>query len=413
MCGSLAGTGARTRAVAEDRYPVRWTGTQAIVTLPGHIGGAEGGQLRERLLELVDRGPAVLIADMTATVSCDHSGAEALLQAYQRATANGVQLRVAVTVQDVRRVLDVAGLDRLIAIYPSVRAAAATGAAAGVIPLLPRDARQPAHDPGSSDLTGRPERRRASPASAGISPAMLWNMINGLADGVVLADSTGVLVLANRRAEELFGYAPGELTGQPVEDLVPGRLRAAHESQRAGYAREPTTRLMGRRERLAGLRKDGTTFPVRISLSPVQTATGRFTMAVIRDITEDQPDGDLGELSRAAAAAADAHRSRELLDQVADGLFRVGLSLQSAADLPDVIAVQQIADALQLVDDIIAQIRDHVLTGSGGDGPAQHVPPDGGAGETGGRPKSDGYHLVLGDMNSEDEKSPADDSTGG
>jgi len=372
MCRTLVLTGARATAVAEDRYPVRWTGTQAIVTLPGRIGASDGGQLCEQLGALVDRGPAVLIADMTATVSCDHDAADALRQAYQYASGSGTQLRVAVMAQDVRRALEAAGLDRLVAIFPSVQAAAA-GMAAGVIPLLPRHARQPSHDPGTS---GQTAGRRSNPVAAGVGPAVLWHMINALADGVVLADDAGVLVLANRRAEELFGYPPGQLTGQRVEALVPGRLRAAHESQRGGYAREPATRLMGQRAQLAWLRKDGTTFPVRISLSPVQTTTGRFTMAVIRDITEDQPYGDLGELARAAAAAADAHRGRELLGQVVNGLFRVGLSLQSAADLPDEIAVQQIGDALQLVDEIIADIRNYVFAGPGGDSSAHQVPPN-------------------------------------
>jgi anti-anti-sigma factor len=361
--------------VAEDRYPVRWTGTQAVVTLAGRIGAGDGGQLREQLLGLVARGPAVLIADMTGTVSCDPSGADALRQVYQRASGNGTQLRVAVTAGEVRRVLEAAGLDRLVAIYPSVQTAAA-GPAGGVIPLRPRQAKRPGHDPGRSGRAARPAWRRDDFVAAGIGPAALWHMIDALADGVVLADDAGVMVLANRRAEELFGYLPGELAGQQVEGLVPRQLRAGHESQRAGYAREPTGRVMGQRARLAGLRKDGTTFPVRISLSPVHTATGRFTMAVIRDISEDRPYGDLGELARAAAAAADAHRGRELLDEVVSGLFRVGLSLQSAADLPAEIAMQQIADALQLVDEIIADIHDYVFAGPG-DGPADQVPPDG------------------------------------
>jgi len=339
------------------------------VTLPEHIGTADCEPLREQLLGLVDRDPVVLIADMTATVSCDRDGAEALRQAYQRASGNGTQLRVAVTARDVRRVLEAAGLDRLVAIYPSVQAAAA-GTAARVIPLLPRLARAPGHAPGSSARTARTAARGGLPLAAGIAPSVLWHMINALADGVVLADDAGVLVLANRRAEELFGYPPGELTGQPVESLVPGRLRAAHEGQRAGYAREPVSRRMGQRSRLAGLRKDGSTFPARISLSPVHTATGRLTMAVIRDISDDQPHGDLGELARAAAAAEDAHRGRELLDQVVNGLFRIGLTLQSAAGLPHEVAVEQIAEALQLVDEIIAEIHDYVFAGPGDDGQA-------------------------------------------
>jgi PAS domain S-box-containing protein len=206
---------------------------------------------------------------------------------------------------------------------------------------------------------------------------MLWRMVDALADGVLLVNAEGVLVLANRRAEELFGYERGELTGQQVESLVPAGLRSAHGSQRAGYVHEPSARPMGARARLAGLRKDGTTVPVRISLSPVQTATGRFTMAVVRDISEDQPPADLAELARAAAAAQDAHKGRDLLDRVINGLFRVGLSLQSAAELPHEIALPQIADALQHVDNIIGEIRDYIFAGPGHGGQPDGAPPNG------------------------------------
>ena len=174
----------------------------------------------------------------------------------------------------------------------------------------------------------------------------------------------------------MFGYRPGELIGQPVESLVPDDLRAAHITERAGYAREPVARPMGARIRLAGQRKDGSTFPARVSLSPVATATGRFILAVIRDITTDQPRADLAELARAAAAANDARRGRALLSRVVDGLLRVGLSLQAAIELPHEVAVQQIADALRTLDDTIREIHDHVFAAPDQDGPPDPLPPD-------------------------------------
>ena len=72
------------------------------MTLPEHIGAAASGSIREQLLELLDRGAAVLIADMTGTLSCDRSGAAALLHAGQRASDGRAQLRVAVTAPAVR-----------------------------------------------------------------------------------------------------------------------------------------------------------------------------------------------------------------------------------------------------------------------------------------------------------------------
>jgi anti-anti-sigma factor len=363
-------TDALVAAVPDGPCPVRWTGRQAVVTLPEHIGVSNSGQIREQLLELVNRGAAVLIADMTGTVSCDHGGADALLRVYQRASVSGAGLRVAVTAQIVRRVLDASGLDRLVSIYPSVEAAIAAGIP-GVIPLVPR----PGEGQGEDQVSLR-RRRAAAPRNrsqaAGVTPAVLWGLVDALDDGVVLTDDDGVLVLANRRAEDMFGYVPGELIGQPVESLVPADLRAAHISQRAGYVQQPTARPMAARARLPGQRKDGSTFPVRVSLSPVPTATSRFILAVIRDVTEDLPRADLADLARAAAAAEQARRGRGLLDRVVNGLLHVGLSLQAAVDLPHDVAVQQIADALRRLDDTIREIQDHVLA----DGDDDDEPPD-------------------------------------
>jgi anti-sigma B factor antagonist len=115
-------------------YPVRWMGRRAVVTLPEHIDVSNAGQIREELLWVINRGAAVLIVDMTATLSCDQSGADAVMRAYLRAFASGTQLRLVVTTQIVRRVLGVSWLDRLISVYPSVEAAAAGTPA---VPMAP------------------------------------------------------------------------------------------------------------------------------------------------------------------------------------------------------------------------------------------------------------------------------------
>jgi len=85
-------------------------------------------QVREQLLWVINRGPAVLIADLTGTISCDYSGADALARAYHRAVANGTQLRLVVIADVVRRVLSLNGLDRLAAVYPTLEGALAAGA---------------------------------------------------------------------------------------------------------------------------------------------------------------------------------------------------------------------------------------------------------------------------------------------
>jgi anti-anti-sigma factor len=356
--------------VISDTYPVQWTGRQAVVTLPEHIDASNVAKIREQLLALINRGAAVLIVDMAETVSCDHGGADALVRAYHRAAVSGTQLRLVVTAQIVRRVLEVSGLDRLVSIYPTLGAAIAAGETARVVPLTPgrgaapgagqaRQARQ--GDRAPSSRWRRAEGRETGPRSAVLPPAVLMRVVDALADGVALTDDDGALVLVNRRLEEMFGYAHGELIGRPVESLLPADLRAVHVSHRAGYAQQPRARPMGVGQRLVGLRKDQATFPIEISLSPVPTATGRFTLAVVRDLEADPRRDDLADLARATVAAVQARRNEELLDQVVNSLFDVGLSLQVAIDLPHDEARERIAGALRRLDDTIREIRDHAF----------------------------------------------------
>lgn len=112
----------------DETCPVRWMGQQALVILPQHINSGNADQIREQLLWIINRGAAVLIADLTGTLSCDFSGADALARAHYRAVANGAELRLVVAADVVRRVLALNGLDRLVAIYPDLDGALAAGA---------------------------------------------------------------------------------------------------------------------------------------------------------------------------------------------------------------------------------------------------------------------------------------------
>jgi anti-sigma B factor antagonist len=111
---------------------VRWADNRAVVTLPAHIQVSGAGRVREQLLTVINRGAVELIVDMTATLSCDYAGQDAVACAYQRAVASGTQLRLAIAASIVRRGFRVSGLDQLVPVYPTLEAAIAAS-----VPPLP------------------------------------------------------------------------------------------------------------------------------------------------------------------------------------------------------------------------------------------------------------------------------------
>ena len=343
----------------DDLFPVTWTGRRAIVSFPGQVDISNVDQLRDRLLSVINRGATVLIADMTSTVSCDHAAVDAIARACQRAAANGTQLRLVVPAPSVRRVLRIEGLDRLVSIYPLLDAAIAAGTAI----------------PASSGTTSPPQASLASsPGVRAVTPAVLWQLLDALGDGLALTGEDGRIALVNRRCAEMFGYRREEMTGLPVDELVPAEVRAAHSGYRADYYRAPQARPMAERARLAAQRKDGATFPVEISLSPVPTATEHYVLAVIRDAAEARQREDLADLAR-GVAAGQPQPARELLDRVVQHLFQVGLSLQAAADLPAETARERLGEAMDRLDEVIHEIRDYAFTaGETGDGPGLDRP---------------------------------------
>src|SRR5665213_2113410 len=130
-----------------------------------------------------------------------------------------------------------------------------------------------------ADLTG-------SPGSGSLPVgAMAEALINASPDAVVIVDPAGTIRSCNRAVESLFGYQPAELVGQRIEVLVPERLRAGHTTHRTQYSSEPMSRPMGVGLPLFGQRRDGSTFPVDISLSPLLGRT-ELVAAFVRDGTE-------------------------------------------------------------------------------------------------------------------------------
>ena len=115
---------------------------------------------------------------------------------------------------------------------------------------------------------------------------VLRGVLESAPDAMVAVDSEGLIHVVNGQAERLFGYAREELLGMSVDQLVPESLRAGHAGHRAKYLRNPQLRPMGLGLELYGRRRDGSEFPVDISLNNMQTSEGILVVAAVRDVSE-------------------------------------------------------------------------------------------------------------------------------
>jgi two-component system NtrC family sensor kinase len=168
-------------------------------------------------------------------------------------------------------------------------------------------------------------------------------LLESAPDAIIIVRANGQIAIANGQAERLFGYPRSELIGQPIEILLPEHLHHRHAHHRTAYASEPHTRPMGIGLDLVARRRDGSEFPVEISLSPLHTGDGLLITSVIRDITERKE------------AAAELERQVQRRTAHLNVLLQFSQELIAARGL-DVVLQRALSQAMALVPE-----ADHAL----------------------------------------------------
>ena len=199
--------------------------------------------------------------------------------------------------------------------------------------------------------------------TADVLAAPLGDLLEFMPDAIVLTNPSGKIVLATKLADSLFGYARGELRGQLIEALLPARFRAHHVEQRLAFVVQPQKRSMGGALDLIGLRKDGSEFPVEISLSPFRSGESSLVLTAIRDITRRKRD------EKALQEFSDQNEMllREMQHRIANSLQIIAsiLSLKAGSAHSEE-ARSSLRDAHQRVLSVAA-VQAHLLKAGGGD----------------------------------------------
>jgi PAS domain S-box-containing protein len=198
-----------------------------------------------------------------------------------------------------------------------------------------------------------------------LTDELLRSAIAAAPDGIVVVDAHGRIEVVNPMTLTLFGYEADELIGEPIEILVPDAERDEHVTLRDAYIAHPHTRAMGVGLQLFGRRRNGSEFPVEVSLSPVPSTSGTRVIAIVRDVTEKRASAqELMAAHEQLALLDDRERiARDLHDTVIQRLFAVGLALQGALlSAPDAKLQERIELAIDEIDGTIRDIRTAIFS---------------------------------------------------
>lgn len=344
--------------------PERWTERLAIVVLPEHFGLPGVDLIREQLLSVLNRGAMVLIADLTATISCDHAGSDALARVYQRAVSSGTELRLVVTSGIVRRVLSINGVDRLVSVYPTLEAALAASAvpvgarSVGTAQAMGRAAR-------GAPVPGRDAARtREWPEHAQLEGSFAYSDVGV---EVALLDRNGIIVSVNN-AWQAFAQANGgnpERTGRGVSyldvcagaggDPVAGEVAAA--IRRALTGDLPGTLTIG-----VPCHSPRAARWFDLLISARRDANGQYAGATVSlSLARSRSWAELAEsgciAQGAVAASAAAERCADLMCTMTHRLFGVGVLLQAAEGLAGGPLAGRLSQAVAELDAIIRDTR--------------------------------------------------------
>lgn len=190
-------------------------------------------------------------------------------------------------------------------------------------------------------------------SGARLSPGEFRALFDAAPDGIVVVDERGRILEVNPQVEEMFGWSREELLDRDVEVLVPERVRSAHREERSEYTAAPRKRPMGIGMQLEGRRKDGSRFPVEISLSPVHRDDGPHVIATVRDVSERLRLRRFGTGTLQATEEERRRIARELHDDTAQRLATVLLRLRLAANAES-------PERQEIMDEIRSEIQEVV-----------------------------------------------------